>query len=81
MLNISQCLLITSLIFCKTWFYFTKYEIESLRVGIKCFKINDLSGLLILTVFFKVDSLQPFSANYLLGPSNVLFIPLRLIIL
>ena len=58
MLNMLQCLFIISLIFGSTGFYVNKNGIESVRLGLQCFKSNDLSRWSTLsTCFLSVDSL------------------------
>ena len=61
--NMWQCLFIISFMFGSTEFYVTENGIESLRLGLQCFKSNDLSRRSTLsTCFLTVDS-YPFSTN------------------
>ena len=56
--NMCQCLFIIFFMFGSTELYVTKNGIESLRLGLRCFKSNDLSRWSTLSVCFPtVDSL------------------------
>ena len=56
MLNVCQCLFIISFIFGSTGLYVNRNGIVSLRLALQCFRRNDLSRWLTLSIcFFTVD--------------------------
>ena len=62
MLSMCHCLIIISFMFCSTGLYVTGKVIESLRLGLQCFKSHDQSRWSTLWIcFLTVDSLLPFS--------------------
>ena len=76
MFNMCQCLFLISFKFGSIEFYVTENGIEPLRLGLQCFKSNDLSRRSTLSIFY----CSPFQQIFLLGLGNVSCIPQRLYI-
>ena len=75
MLNVCQCLFIISFIFGSTGLYVTENGIESLRLGLQCFKSNDLSVQLFQFLFLQSIHCRPSQQIFLFGLSSVFSIP------
>ena len=79
MFNMCQCLFIVSFMFGSTELYITENGTVSLRLGLHCFKSNDLSKWSTLSICFLAPiHCSSFQQIFLSGLGNVFCIPWRL---